>query len=64
MSEKIKKLKNEKLYYDEHPENSVLQAHEWDDVAKMILIIFEEEKTTLTADDMCIVNWAKKRLGV
>lgn len=64
MNERIKNLWEEKKKYDMHPENHVLQTREWECIARLILEISKETATTLTAEDMEAVNWAKARLGV
>lgn len=59
----IKSLWTEKKEYDKNSEKILLQAREWDSIARAILEI-SKETTELTADEMIAVDWAEKRLGV
>ena len=60
MATKIENLWQEKLLYDQHPENSVLQAREWDSIASCIL---RNEESATTELEIQAVEWAKRRIG-
>ena len=62
MRKNLETLWNEKLKLDQHSENTVIQAKEWDSLAVAILKV-SGETTNLTAEEIEAVNWAKSRMG-
>ena len=59
----LESLIREKETYARHDENPVLQAMEFDSIAKAKLYV-SKDATMLTAEEISATDWAKKRLGV